>query len=92
MLREMKLEGAGVLEWCIKDLAAALEAHRLELLTLREAADESGYSYSSLEKSVRDGDIPNYGKKGRPRVRRGDLPRKAAQSAGIADLILMRSA
>jgi hypothetical protein len=89
ILRAMKLnEGAGVLEWCINEVAATLEAHKLELLTYAEAAEESGYSYSAIEKSVRNGDIPNYGSKGKPRVRRGDLPRKAARGEGIADRVL----
>lgn len=89
ILQGMKLnEGAGVLEWCINDLAREMEAHRLELLTIREAAEESGYSYSSLEKSLRNGDIPNYGSKGKPRLRRGDVPKKAARGEGIADRVL----
>lgn len=47
-----------------------------EPLTLREAAETSGYSYGSLEHMVRQGVLPNAGEKGRPRVRRRDLPRK----------------
>jgi hypothetical protein len=81
-------EAAGMLEWCINELAADLEARKLELLTLGEASVECGYSYSSLEKRVRRGEIANRGKKGSPRVRRGDLPKKAAASDGIADVIL----
>ncbi len=60
-------------------LAARLEAlHRewqLQLLTLTEAADETGRSYSSLQKAVSDGRIPNTGTKGQPRIRRCDLMR-----------------
>ena len=49
----------------------------LELLTLDEAAQESGYSYSALEKGTRDGRIRNAGAKGSPRIHRRDLPCKA---------------
>ena len=68
---------ARTLEWC----ADRLEEHSLEWqtepLTLEEAAEESGYSYSSLQQKVASGEIPNVGEIGKPRVRRTDLPRKA---------------
>ena len=47
-----------------------------EAITLRETAEICGYSYSRLEALVRVGELPNAGEKGRPRVRRRDLPRK----------------
>ena len=47
--------------------------------TLEQAAVESGYSYSALQKMVADGELMNVGKKGAPRIRRGDLPKKAAR-------------
>jgi len=83
---------AKLLEHCVSELSAAVEGTRLELLTMNEAANESGYSYSAIQKLVADGIIPNAGEKGRPRVRRGDLPRKAATSSGIAELILRQVA
>ena len=58
------------------ELEAALREHDLEALTLREAAEESGYSYSALQKMVTKGELQNVGDRHRPRVRRGDLPRK----------------
>lgn len=61
------------------ELEAALREHDLEALTLQEAAVESGYSYSALQKMVAKGELPNLGDKHRPRVRRGDLPRKAGR-------------
>ena len=51
----------------------------MEALTLGQAAGESGYTYSALEKMLRRGELPNVGERGSPRVRRGDLPRKAAR-------------
>lgn len=68
-------------------LAQLCEAHARELeqlanarldeeLTITQAADISGYSKSHLRQLIRDGEIPNAGRKGRPRIRRGDLPMK----------------
>ncbi len=67
------------LETCADELEAALREHALEALTLNEAAQESGYSYSALQKKVASGELFNMGTKNCPRVRRGDLPRKAGQ-------------
>lgn len=49
-----------------------------ELLNLQEAARESGYSADHLGRLVRDGRIRNAGRPNAPRVRRGELPRKAS--------------
>ncbi len=68
---------AFTLEYCADDLEETWRIWQTEPLTLDEAAEESGYSYSSLEKRVRSGKIPNIGKPGAPRVQRQDLPRKA---------------
>lgn len=51
-----------------------------EILSVREASRESGYSTQHLRALIADGAIPNAGVKGRPRVRRGDLPTKGASS------------
>ena len=68
---------AEVLESCAAELEASLRECELEALTLQEAAAESGYSYSALQKLVSSGELANVGERHRPRVRRGDLPRKA---------------
>ena len=47
-----------------------------EAITLQEAADLSGCSYSTIESQLRVGKLCNAGEKGRPRVRRRDLPYK----------------
>ena len=67
---------ATTLEYCADDLEETWRVWQEEPLTLDEAAETSGYSYSSLEKRVRSGKIPNVGKPGAPRVQRQDLPRK----------------
>jgi hypothetical protein len=72
---------AEALESCASELEVWQHQRALEGLTLEEAERESGYSYSALEKMVRRGELENVGAKGRPRVRRGDLPRKPHREA-----------
>ena len=76
----------------LADLEAALTTETLAALTLEQAAEESGYSYSSLQKRVASGDLENVGAKGSPRVRRGDLPKKGGTKKGneLADRVLFR--
>ncbi len=52
-----------------------------ELLTLSAAATRCGYSADHLGALVRDGKLPNYGKKNAPRVKLSELPRKAGLTA-----------
>lgn len=51
-----------------------------ELLTLEQAAELSGYSAERLRHLIADGAIPQAGRKGAPRIRRGDVPRKAGKA------------
>lgn len=67
-------------------LAAALRNAEGELLTLEAAADASGYSSGRLRHMVADGLIPNAGAKGRPRIRRGDLPKKVRRTVSPFDM------
>lgn len=78
---------AEALERCASELQAALRAENAEALTLAEAARESGYSPDRLRHLVTAGVIPNAGARGRPRIRRADLPRKAKASAVGFDAI-----
>ncbi len=73
---------AALLRSCAQDLAVAVEQAQLQALTINKAAQESGYSPSQLRRLVREGRIPNAETEGgQTRIRRGDLPRKAGQSA-----------
>ena len=56
------------LETCAAELEAALRQEDDTLLTLTEAARESGYSADHLGRLVRDGKIPNTGRPGAPRI------------------------
>lgn len=63
---------------------AALVAQDGELLTLEQAAKESGLSSDHLRHLIAGGTIPNAGVKGRPRLLRAHLPKKTKASAAAA--------
>ena len=66
----------------VGELEEALRDDQDETLKLPEAALESGYSLEHLRKMVASGKIPNAGAKGRPLIRRGDLPNGPANPKG----------
>ncbi|HEX8697056.1 MAG TPA: hypothetical protein VF746_31850 [Longimicrobium sp.] len=68
---------ARILDFCADELAAAQVRAGDELLSLRRAAHESGYSTDHLGRLLREGKIPNSGRKAKPLIRRRDLPQKA---------------
>ncbi len=70
---------AATLKSCADELEQWMRERELEKLTLVQAAKESGYGYSALQKMVADGRLPNVGEKNRPRMRRCDLPRKPSR-------------
>ena len=85
-LREYGQESAAkVAELHAHQLREALRAASDESLTLAEAAVESGYSKRRLSELVSEGSVPNAGRKGAPRIRRGDLPRKARATSNGFD-------
>lgn len=63
-------------ELCSTELEEALCAGEDELLDLQEAAKASGYSADHLGRLLREGRIPNAGRRHAPRIRRGDLPKR----------------
>ena len=69
------------------ELEAALRSHADEALDLATAAREAGYSRDRLRHLVAEGTVPNAGRKGSPRIRRGDLPlaRRSAGKPGAFD-------
>lgn len=78
--RSLRQRGADAQAALLESCATELEEHErlvsLEALTLEDAVQESGFSYAALQKMVATGRIENVGRRYRPRVRRGDLPRK----------------
>ncbi|HEX6159204.1 MAG TPA: hypothetical protein VF111_03495 [Thermoanaerobaculia bacterium] len=75
---------ACTLEFCAGQLDTAQVQREDELLTLQRAADESGYSMDHLGRMLREGDIPNAGRKSKPLIRRGDLPVKSSRRKATA--------
>lgn len=74
LLRRRGMERrAEMVESYAADLEERLREWWLERLTLQEAADEAGLSYSAVQKKVAREDLPNAGEEGAPRVRRCDL-------------------
>jgi hypothetical protein len=83
---------AALLRRAADDLTDALDRWWLEKLTLEEGAAERGCAYDTLQKKVANGDIPNAGRPGRPRVRRCDLhddpkPRRVGSGDREAEVI-----
>lgn len=89
-------QGAIICSLHAVQLEEALHEHESELLSIAEASEESGYSASRLYHCIEDGTLPNAGRRGAPRIRRRDLPRKPGtrpkglipleQAAILADL------
>ena len=79
-LRALEAHGqAAAFEHAASELEAAMNTWSSELLTVREAAFESGYSEEHLRRLVRQGDLPaerNGGPRSHVRIRRADLPIK----------------
>ena len=67
---------AEALESCVADHEQVLDAWHTEELTLRQAAEESGFSYSRLQQMKN----LNVGSSGSPRIQRCDLPYKSRRS------------
>jgi hypothetical protein len=53
-----------------------VEMRSADVVTLREASLIGGYTVDHLQRVVAAGTIENVGKKGAPRLRRSDVPRK----------------
>lgn len=81
---------ANVLEHAAEQLEQAIADEGRTILTLHEAAAESGYSAEHLARLIRHGKIPNVGRRHAPRVRRGDLPRKPHVLPDTQDLDIIR--
>ena len=68
---------AVVLESCAEELESALQQQHDEPLNLTQASRVSGYSRGHLGRLVRQGTLPNAGRRNAPRIRASDLPVKA---------------
>jgi hypothetical protein len=77
-------QAATTIDVLVAELEVVLQASDDRPLTLREAAVESGYSADHLARLVRRGKVANVGRKFAPRVRRGDLPKRARRDNDVA--------
>ena len=75
-LRRFSAAAAAAFEEAAEQLDRSLAEAGDTLLTLAEAARESGYSHSHIARLIRERKIPNAGRPKAPRVRWRDLPRK----------------
>ena len=66
----------------VDDLRRTILARASQVLTVKEAVRESGYSESHLFHLLESHRIPNAGGPNRPRVRRADLPKKRQWRSG----------
>lgn len=71
------VDGERICDEVLRDLERLQTTNADETFNLTEAAELSGYSADHLGKLVREGTIPNAGRPGAPRIRRGDLPKRA---------------
>ena len=78
---------ARILDFCADELAAALVRAGDELLSLARAAQESGYTADHLSRMVRQGKIPNSGRKAKPLIQRRDLPKKTLKCEAVSSFL-----
>jgi hypothetical protein len=84
-LRQFEAHGqAAACEQLANELEAALAAWDLSPLTITEASEHSGYSEDHLRRLVRQGQVPNAGRRNSPRILHRDLPRKPCNKDGPA--------
>lgn len=91
--RNVMVTGALLCDEVLRDIETLFATEKEAVLTLEEAAAESGYSVDHLARLVRTGRIPDTrppGSKGRIHVRAADLParpcRRHTKSADVHEL------
>jgi hypothetical protein len=81
-----QVNAASLIDQVLGELQDVHTSESAHLLTLAQAAALCGYSADHLGRLVRTGALFNYGRLHAPRVRSGDLPRRARRPAGLRDL------
>ena len=76
------VEAATTSELHARQVINAVERAEDERLTVPEAALESGFAERTIRQQIAERKLENVGAKGRPRVRRGDLPMRAKSKKG----------
>jgi len=70
---------AGAIESMVEEVQTSYLQYFDEGLPLKQASEESGYTADHLGRQVRNGRIPNAGRRGAPQILRRHLPRKLGQ-------------
>lgn len=78
----VRVDGATIAEEILVDLRALSAGENVVSLT--EAAKQTGYTPDSLGRLIRGGKLTNYGRKHAPRVRLSECPTKGHQPANLA--------
>lgn len=79
--------GAQICEYHAGQLEEALHERESQPLSVAEASALSGFSQSHLYHCIEDGTLPNAGRRGAPRIRRADVPKKlGTRSQGLIPL------
>ncbi len=73
---------AAARERCATELETCLHKLDSEVLSVEQAASESGYNAEYLRRLLREKPELNAGRVGKPLIRRRDLPRKATALVG----------
>ena len=76
----VSVDGATLIEELMADVQVVHDSRSAEHLTLQEASKLGGYSDDYLQRLVATGAIRNVGRRGRPRIRRSDVPIKPGHS------------
>jgi hypothetical protein len=71
-----QVDGAKVCEEVLEDFRAWQDAEENQLLSLKAAAEISGYTPGHLGRLVRNGEIPNAGRPNAPKIHRRHVPIK----------------
>jgi hypothetical protein len=72
-----QVDGARIIDEFVADFDSVERDEAEQIVSIGRAAELSGYSAEHLARCVRDGRIANAGRRGKPMIRRGDLPHKA---------------
>ena len=81
-----QVNAASLIEQMLAELQEVASSESAHLMTLTQAALACGYSADHLGRLVRSGALTNYGRLHAPRVRSGDLPRRARRRIGLREL------
>ena len=76
---DARVAAAKLIDRFVGDVDALLAADAEDILTLTEASTRSGYSRGHVGRLVRQGTLPNAGRRNAPRIRASDLPVKTTR-------------